>query len=150
MGRAKRWVYLISSAGCGLTGAVIYLNLLRIQPDAAFSVNYSALMIFTVVIGGVGTIEGPIIGTVVFFALQQTLSQYGSWYLILLGVIAALTTVWAKRGIWGFVKKRWGLELFPVRRRVRIEEGVSPLEQAALRRAEAEAPPAAADDTNEV
>ena len=150
VGRAKRWVYLISSAGCGLTGAVIYLNLLRIQPDAAFSVNYSALMIFTVVIGGVGTIEGPIIGTIVFFTLQQTLSQYGSWYLILLGAIAALTTVWAKRGIWGFVKKRWGLELFPVRRRVRIEEGVSPLEQAALRRAEAEAPAAAAGDSPKV
>jgi branched-chain amino acid transport system permease protein len=116
--------------------------LLRIQPDAAFSVNYSALMIFTVVIGGVGTIEGPIIGTIIFFTLQQTLSQYGSWYLILLGAIAALTTVWAKRGLWGFIKKRWGLELFPVRRRVWIEEGVSPLEQAALERAEA-APPEA-------
>ena len=135
--RAKRLVYFLAAVGCGLTGAVIYLNLLRIQPEAAFSVQWSALMIFAVVIGGVGTIEGPIIGTVVFFVLQQTLSSYGAWYLILLGVIAMLVTVWAKRGLWGFVVRRWSLELFPVRRRVRIAEGASPLEQAALRRADA-------------
>ena len=37
-------------------------------------------MIFVTVIGGIGSIEGPIIGTVVFFALQQAVA-HGAWYL---------------------------------------------------------------------
>ena len=90
-----------------MTGAVIYLNLLRVQPEAGFSLHWSALMIFAVVIGGLGTIEGPIIGAVIFFALQQLLSDYGTWYLILIGALAAGVVVFAKRGLWGtFVRAR--------------------------------------------
>ena len=60
-------------------------------------------MIFTVVIGGLGTIEGPIIGAVIFFSLQQLLADYGTWYLIFFGVIAAVVSVFARRGLWGAV-----------------------------------------------
>ncbi len=47
------------------------------QPNAAFSVQWTAEMIFACLIGGIGTIEGPIVGTIVFFVLQQWLSNYG-------------------------------------------------------------------------
>jgi branched-chain amino acid transport system permease protein len=86
--RAKVGVYVAAAFGCGLAGAVTYLSLLRIQPDAAFTVNWTAFMIFIVVIGGLGTLEGPIIGTVIFYALQQQFSSYGVWYLVALGVVA--------------------------------------------------------------
>ncbi len=119
--RSKLGVYLLSAFGCGATGAVIYLNLLRVQPEGAFSLNWSALMIFTVVIGGVGTIEGPILGALIFFGLQQLLSDYGSWYLVLVGTIAAVSAVFAKQGLWGVLNRRWALELFPVRRRVDLD-----------------------------
>ena len=99
--RSKLWVYIIAAFGTGVTGAVIYLNLLRVQPEAGFSLQWSALMIFAVVIGGLGTIEGPIIGAVIFFALQQLLSDYGTWYLILIGALAAGVVVFAQRGLWG-------------------------------------------------
>jgi branched-chain amino acid transport system permease protein len=118
--RAKVIVYLIAALGCGLAGAVTYLNLLRIQPDAAYDVNWTAFMIFIVVMGGIGTIEGPIIGTIVFFVLQQKLSQHGVWYLILLGSIAVLAAVWFRGGIWGTLTRRLDVRLFPVQRRVRV------------------------------
>jgi branched-chain amino acid transport system permease protein len=117
--RTKVLVWAIAAFGCGLTGAVIYLNLVRVQPDAAFDVQWSAYMIFIVVIGGIGTIEGPIIGTIVFFALQQELSQYGAWYLIILGSVAVLAAVWMRGGIWGTLTRYVDLRLFPVQRRVR-------------------------------
>jgi branched-chain amino acid transport system permease protein len=127
--RSKLWVYIIVAAGTGITGAVIYLNLLRIQPEAAFGLNYSALMIFAVVIGGLGTIEGPIIGAVIFFALQQLLADYGTWYLILIGVLAAGVVVFAQRGIWGTIVRRRPIDLFPVRRRLCLETVCLPEER---------------------
>ena len=119
--RSKLWVYIIAAFGTGATGAVIYLNLLRAQPEAAFSLQWSALMIFAVVIGGLGTIEGPIIGAVVFFALQQLLSDYGTWYLVLIGALAAGVVVFAQRGLWGTIVRRRAIDLFPVRRRLCLE-----------------------------
>jgi branched-chain amino acid transport system permease protein len=114
--RTKLYVYLLAAFGCGVVGGVVALNLLRIQPAAAFSINWTAYAIFIVVIGGFGTIEGPIIGSVIYFALLQTLSQYGTTYMLLLGVIAVVVVTKAPGGIWGWVVRRWGLHLFPVRR----------------------------------
>jgi branched-chain amino acid transport system permease protein len=119
--RSKLWVYILVAFGTGVTGAVIYLNLLRVQPEAGFGLNWSALMIFAVVIGGLGTIEGPIVGAAIFFVLQQLLADYGTWYLILIGAIAALVVVFARRGLWGTLARRWSIDLFPVRRRLCLE-----------------------------
>ncbi|WP_328474365.1 branched-chain amino acid ABC transporter permease [Actinoplanes sp. NBC_00393] len=112
--RAKLLVYLVSAAGCGAAGGVITVSSLSVNPDAIFSVQWSAYMIFIVVIGGIGYIEGPLLGAVVFFALQQLLSDYGSWYLILLGAIGMAVALWLPRGLWGLVRDRTGLSLFPV------------------------------------
>jgi branched-chain amino acid transport system permease protein len=130
--RAKFTVYVIAALGCGLTGAVIYLNLLRLQPDATFSVNWTAFMIFAVIIGGVGSIEGPIIGAVVFTVLQETLSRYGAWYLIVLGLVAIVITVWARRGLWGVLADRFGVSFFVTRRRLELPAG-QPAEGSAVR-----------------
>ena len=116
--RTKVLVWIVAGCGCGLAGAVIYLNLLRLQPEAAYRVDWSAYMIFIVVIGGIGTIEGPIIGTIVFFALQQRLSQYGTWYLIILGGVAVFAAVFVRGGIWGTIAGRFDVRLFGVQRRV--------------------------------
>lgn len=116
--RTKVKVYVLASAVCGLTGAVIYLSLLRLQPDATFSVNWTAFMIFAVVIGGIGTISGPLIGTIVYFLLQQYLADLGSVYLIILGAFAVLVMLLAPRGLWGLIMQRWNLDFFPVQLRV--------------------------------
>lgn len=117
--RIKWLVYLTAAFGTGVVGALVYLQIARISPDAAFSVtDWTAYVIFIVVIGGIGTIEGPIVGVIVFAILQYTLSQFGSWYLITLGAIAILTMLFAPRGLWGAISARTGLHLFPVRRRL--------------------------------
>jgi branched-chain amino acid transport system permease protein len=120
--RAKVLVYVITSAVCGLVGAVIYANLLRLQPVATFSVNWSAFMIFAVVIGGIGTITGPIVGTLVYFALQQYLANLGPVYLIILGAVAVVVMLRAPRGLWGLVLDHWDLRFFPVELRITTTE----------------------------
>ena len=115
----KFWVYIVSAAGFGVVGALYYMNILRISPNAAFDVNWTAYVIFIVVIGGIGTIEGPIVGTLLFFLLRETLSSFGAWYLIALGLIAVVVMLWFPGGLWGAVSKKFDLQLFPVRRLLR-------------------------------
>lgn len=117
--RTKLMVYVVTAALTSATGALIFLQKLRISPGAAFSVNdWTAFVIFIVVIGGIGTIEGPIIGTLVFFALRETLADLGTVYLMILGVVAIVIMLKAPRGLWGFVRDLTGFEAFPLMRRV--------------------------------
>jgi branched-chain amino acid transport system permease protein len=116
--RTQLAVYVLAAFGTGATGALVYLNLLRVSPDAAFSINWTAAAIFIVVIGGLGTLEGPVIGTVVYFTLRETLGDYGSWYMILLGALAVGAMLVYPRGLWGLVADRWDVRLFPLERRV--------------------------------
>lgn len=116
----KRGVYLVAAAGTGIIGALIFLTKLRVSPDAAFSIEWSALIIFVVIIGGVGTIEGPLLGTIIYFVLRNFLADYGSWYMILLGAIAILTMLFMRQGVWGWVAQRFDLYLFPVQRRLHL------------------------------
>ncbi len=117
--RTKLWVYVVTAAGTGMVGALIYLYKARISPDAAFSViDWTAYVIFIVVIGGIGTIEGPIIGVIIFYLAQNYLAHYGAWYLMLLGALAIGVMLFAPRGIWGYLAARYDLALFPMRRRL--------------------------------
>ena len=119
--RTKLVVYVGVAFGTGVTGALIYLNLLRISPDAAFSINWTAYTIFIVVIGGLGSLEGPLIGTALFFVVRELLSDYGAWYMILLGALAVGVMLAYPQGLWGIVAERWDLRFFPVGRRVRVD-----------------------------
>jgi len=117
--RLKWAVFLIAAAATGLTGALIFLQTARISPDAAFALtDWTANVIFIVVIGGIGTIEGPILGVLVFFVLRSSLADYGSWYLMTLGLIAIAVMLFAPKGLWGLISARTDLHLFPVRRRL--------------------------------
>ncbi|WP_372603521.1 branched-chain amino acid ABC transporter permease [Actibacterium sp.] len=117
--RAKFLIYVLTAGFTGLTGSFIFLQKLRITPEAAFSVNeWTAFVIFIVVIGGIGTIEGPILGVIIFFALRQIAADWGTWYLIMMGSIAIGVMLIDKRGIWGALKSRYNLAIFPVGHRL--------------------------------
>ncbi|GKY90166.1 branched-chain amino acid ABC transporter permease [Sinisalibacter aestuarii] len=115
--KVKFLIYVLTAGVTGLVGGFIFLQKLRITPEAAFSINdWTAFVIFIVVIGGIGTIEGPIIGVIVFFALREVAADWGTWYLIGMGAIAIAVMLIDKRGIWGAVKARYGLSILPVGR----------------------------------
>jgi branched-chain amino acid transport system permease protein len=120
-----RWqVYLMAAFGTGLTGALIYMQKARISPDAAFSVqDWTAYVIFIVVIGGIGTIEGPILGVLLFYTLQTLFADYGSSYLLALGVIGMVVMLFAPQGLWGLISSKTGVTLFPLQRRLIITGG---------------------------
>jgi branched-chain amino acid transport system permease protein len=114
VGLARLLVFVAAGAGCGAAGAVLAISQLQVQPSAVFSVQWTAEMGFAVIIGGLGTIEGPIIGTVVYLVLQQTLASFNAWYLIILGLVAMAVALFARRGLWGLLDAKANLRLFPV------------------------------------
>jgi len=123
--RTKLVVYILTALGTAMIGALIFLQKLRISPDTAFSVNdWTAFVIFITVIGGIGRVEGPIIGAIIFFLLRQTLADLGSLYLLMLGAVAIAVMLLAPKGIWGFLAGRFGWQLLPLERRLRFAADV--------------------------
>jgi branched-chain amino acid transport system permease protein len=122
VGRIRLLAYLAAAGGAGAVGALIALQTLYVEPTTVFNIQYSVDMLFMVLIGGMGTMEGPIIGALVLFVLQETLSSYGAWYLVIVGGLAIVTTLAASRGLWGLASERFGWSLLPVGYRVRQKE----------------------------
>ena len=115
---SRRLIYIIAAAGCGAAGAVLAISQPFIQPSNEFNIQWAAEMLFVSMIGGLGTIEGPIVGSAIFFVLQQSLQQLGAWYLIIVGAVAVGVAIWQPRGIWGILRDRFNFELLPVGYRV--------------------------------
>ena len=117
VGLARLLVFVVAAAGCGAAGGILAIQQLQVVPATSggvFSVQWTAEMAFAVIIGGIGTIEGPIVGTIVYMVLQQTLQSYNAWYLIVLGIVAIVIALFARRGLWGMLDERFNIRLFPV------------------------------------
>src|SRR5205807_1180165 len=115
--RTKLLVYIVTALATAMLGALIFLQKLRISPDAAFSVNdCTAFVIFITVIGGIGRIEGPIVGTLIFFLLRQSLADLGSLYLLTMGLVAIVVMLWAPKGLWGTIAGRMDWQMLPLQR----------------------------------
>ena len=114
----RRTIFIVAAAGCGAAGAVLAISQPFLQIGNEFNLQWAAEMLFASMIGGLGTIEGPILGCIIYFVLQQTLQNYGAWYLIIFGALAVGVAIWQPRGIWGFIRDKFHFELLPVGYRV--------------------------------
>jgi branched-chain amino acid transport system permease protein len=117
--RTKLVVFVLAAVGSGAAGAVWLAGQLTFQPNSYFSVQWTAYMIFMALVGGLGTFEGPIIGAVIFFAIQNWFGEEGVWYLVGLGTAAVVFALLLPRGLWGTIEDRSGVRLLPVGYRVR-------------------------------
>ena len=110
----KFMLFVLAGFGCGAAGALTLANTLFIQPQSIFGVQWSAYMLFMVLVGGIGTYEGPILGAILFFLLQDWFAQYGAWYLIGLGAVAIAFALFLPRGLWSLADDRLPFRLLPV------------------------------------
>jgi branched-chain amino acid transport system permease protein len=112
VGRLKFVLFVLAGFGCGAAGALA--NTLFIQPQSIFGVQWSAYLIFMVLVGGLGTFEGPIIGAILFFVIQYEFADLGAWYLIGLGLIAVAFALLLPRGLWSLINDRLHIRLLPI------------------------------------
>ena len=117
--RTKMLIWVIAAGWTGMVGAVILLNAPSATSASAFSVlSWTAIVIFIVVIGGVGSTTGPILGVLVFWFLDEQLADQDTWRFIILGGVAAIMAIVAPKGIYGLLQQWRPLQFFPVRRRL--------------------------------
>ncbi|MDO6966560.1 branched-chain amino acid ABC transporter permease [Rhizobium alvei] len=116
----KRLLFVLAAAGIGIAGALWLASATSFQPKTYFSVQWTAYMIFMVLVGGIGTFEGAILGAIIFFAIETWFGALGVWYLIGLGLIALLFALFLPKGLWGEIERRFGLSLMPVGYRLKL------------------------------
>ncbi|MGA8523792.1 MAG: branched-chain amino acid ABC transporter permease, partial [Candidatus Dormiibacterota bacterium] len=112
--RSKRVLFVVAAVGCGIAGALYLANTLFIQVPSVFGVQWTAYMLFMVLVGGLGTFEGPIIGAIIFYVIQAQFGDSGAWYFVGLGVTAIAFALFLPYGIWGTIDRRLQLRLLPV------------------------------------
>ncbi|HEX4111248.1 MAG TPA: branched-chain amino acid ABC transporter permease [Stellaceae bacterium] len=112
--RARILCFLGTAPFLGMAGAIVTLQKLRVSPPASFSItDFTVFIIFNVVIGGIGSFEGPIIGTIVYFVLRQYLAELGTWNLILLGSFSIILILIDRRGLWGLFRRLLSDDVIP-------------------------------------
>ena len=117
---SKRIIFFLAAFGCALAGALWLATSITFQPKTYFGIQWTAYMIFMVLVGGLGTFEGPILGAVIFFLIEYLFGETGVWYLIGLGAAAVAFALFLPRGLWGTVEDRLGIRLLPVGYRLRM------------------------------
>jgi len=117
---AKRIIFTIAAFGCAAGGALWLATALTFQPRTYFGIQWTAYMLFMALVGGLGTFEGPIIGAVIFFILEDRFGATGVWYLVGLGLAATLFSLLLPRGVWGTIEDRYGVQIMPVGYRLHL------------------------------
>jgi branched-chain amino acid transport system permease protein len=118
----KRLLFVLAALGIGAAGALWLASATSFQPKTYFSVQWTAYMIFMVLVGGIGRFEGAILGAIIFFAIETWFGALGVWYLIGLGLVALLFSLFLPRGLWGEIETRTGISLMPVGYRLDVPD----------------------------
>lgn len=121
VGKLRFLIFVAAAVGTGLAGSIYYMAQLRITPSAAYDPFWASMSIFIVMVGGIGKIEGAIIGALIYFFADRLFGEYGSAYMIVLGVMTLIIALYARGGVWGLLQRFGDYPWFPLRRRLIIE-----------------------------
>ena len=120
--RLRLLIFVAAAVGTGFAGAVYFMAQLRITPPSAFDMSWANLAIFIVMVGGIGSLEGVLIGAVIYFFAYRWFGEYGASYLIVLGLLTLICALFFRGGLWGLWCRVVDAPWFPTRRRlIRIE-----------------------------
>ena len=105
--RIKLFAFAVSAALAGLAGAFYAVQKTVITPED-FSADFSIFFLLIIVVGGLGKLWGPVVGTLIFFLLPELLGPLQSWRLLIYGVVLLVLMVFAPHGIMGMPAwRRW-------------------------------------------
>jgi len=103
--RTKLWAFVISGFVMGAVGGLQADYLGKIEPGGAFSLNWTVDIVTIAIIGGTGTVIGPLVGSVFVIWLGEKLSNHPETHIAITGAILILVIRFAPYGIWGSVAR---------------------------------------------
>jgi branched-chain amino acid transport system permease protein len=103
--RAKLASLVMSGFIAGVVGALWAAKLAYIEPFSIFNISWTIAMVNMVIVGGIGTLMGPILGAVFVVLLSYLLADYYAVQVVLTGIILILVIRFAPQGIWGTLRK---------------------------------------------
>jgi branched-chain amino acid transport system permease protein len=104
--RYRLAAYVMAGCLCGVAGLLLG-NLTRFASPSYMAWIVSGDLIVMIVLGGVATIIGPLVGAIVYVILETALSAYTQHWMVVLGPIILLVALFARRGLYGFFLD-WG------------------------------------------
>lgn len=114
--KSKLLCFVIAGLFTALAGGWYFLNNVSIYPASGYGNSWTVAVVFIVIIGGIGTMAGPIVGSVVYIALAEILADYPGWSNIILGLIAILVILFLPDGILGTLQKKFNFEILSQKR----------------------------------
>ena len=104
--RYKLVCFVIAGAGAGLSGALI-ANQTEFVSPSLMHWTVSGEILVMVILGGVGTLLGPVFGAMVLLLLEEFISRYTEHWMLVLGPILIFVVLFARRGLYGsFVERK--------------------------------------------
>ncbi len=105
--RIKLFAFAVSAALAGLAGAFFAVQKTVITPED-FSADFSIFFLLMIVVGGLGKLWGPVVGTLIFFLLPELLGPLQSWRVLVYGVLLLVLMLFAPNGVMGMkVWQKW-------------------------------------------
>jgi branched-chain amino acid transport system permease protein len=106
--RVKVLAFALSAALTGLVGAIYAFQQVTMFPERLFDIDFTVMMVIMVVLGGVGTVGGPIIGaTGVVLVSEYLRSHYTNAHTLILGAVIVVAVILVPQGIVRFSREAW-------------------------------------------
>lgn len=102
--RYRLAAFVISASMCGVAGALLANQLLFVSP-AIMQWSRSGELIIMVILGGIGSLFGAVLGAAVYVMLEHELSALTEHWLVILGPLLILVVLFAKRGVFGLIAR---------------------------------------------
>lgn len=96
----KILAFVISAAFGGAGGSLYAHYMTTVSPDI-YNMSLSVLALTMIVIGGIGSIPGSILGGIIVAILPESLRFLGSWQMVIYSLLIVLATIFLKRGVLG-------------------------------------------------
>lgn len=103
--RYQVMAYVISGSVCGVAGMLLG-NFTKFTSPAYMYWTVSGDLIVMVILGGISTVMGPLVGSAVYVVLETVLSAYTQHWMVILGPLILIIALTATRGVWGMLPRR--------------------------------------------
>jgi branched-chain amino acid transport system permease protein len=104
--RVKCIAFVISGTITALAGALVAAQSASVEPVSAFGLGFTVNALVMVVVGGIGTLIGPVIGVlIVFYAIQQQLQGSAELSQLLTGLLLLVIVRFAPEGVWPLARQ---------------------------------------------